>query len=102
MAAYVILDIEEVKDEEVLAEFRRRREPLLEAHGGRTLFRCDVVEAETGGLLEGRRLIVMEFETLEQARAWPNLQESLPEAAEIRELRDRGCVVKTTIVAQGL
>ena len=97
MAGYVILDIE-VIDEALHAEFRRRVVPLAEARGGKLLARGEVVEVVGGDLTTLRRVSILEFETVEQAREWPTLPQSLPEYAELRELRDRAARVNMLIV----
>ena len=88
MAAYVVLYTTEVIDAALHAEFRSRVAPLLEADGGKYLVRGDVSEATDGETTIQRRVAVMEFPTVEQARAWIGPQ-SEPEHAAVRELRDR-------------
>ena len=88
MAAYVILYTTEVTDEELHAEFRSRIAPLLEAAGGKFIVRGDVSEASDGNTTAHRRVAIMEFPTVEQARAWAGPQ-SEPEPAAVREIRDR-------------
>ncbi len=87
MSAYVVLYVTEVTDEERHAEFRSQVVPLLEAKGGKHLMRGDVSEASDGETAAHRRIVVMEFPTVEQARAWAGPQ-SEPEYAALRELRD--------------
>lgn len=97
MAGYVILDIH-ITDEALHAEFRQRVGPLVEARGGKFLIRGEVVETIGFELTAGHRMVVMEFETIEQAREWPTLPQHLPEYAELREIRDRSAKVNTIIV----
>ena len=87
MPAYVVLYTTEVTDEALHAEFRSRVVPLLEAKGGKYLMRGDVSEASDGETAAHRRMAVMEFPTVEQARAWASPQ-SEPEYVALRELRD--------------
>ena len=97
MPAYVILYTTEVTDEALHAEFRSRLTPLLEADGGKFLVRGDVLEATDGETTVHRRVAVMEFPTVEQARAWAGPQ-SEPEHAAVRELRDRASKSVSLIV----
>jgi uncharacterized protein (DUF1330 family) len=73
MAAYVIVDIE-VHDPVEYEEYKKLAAPTVTAYGGRYLVRGGPVE-----LLEGswqpKRLVVLEFETAAQAKAWWSSQE---------------------------
>ena len=68
MPAYVVVDIE-IHDPVRYEEYRRVAPPSIAAYGGRYL-----VRGGTLGILEGewqpKRLVVLEFPTVEQARAW--------------------------------
>lgn len=88
MPAYAILYTTEVIDEALHAEFRSRVVPLLEAKGGKYITRGNVVEASDGETNAQRRIAIMEFPTVEQARAWIGPQ-SEPEYVALRELRER-------------
>ena len=87
MPAYVVLYTTEVTDEARHAEFRSRVVSLLEAKGGKFVFRGGVSDATDGQSTAGRRIAVMEFPTAEQARAWIGPQ-SEPDYVALRELRD--------------
>ena len=69
MPAYVIASVTEAHDAEALAEYRRRNTAAVEAHGGRFVVRGGEME-----VLEGDwspvRLVVMEFDDMDAARAW--------------------------------
>lgn len=70
MAAYVIADIE-VTDLERYEGYKRLAGPAIEACGGKYLVRggkTDVLE----GKWQPNRLVVLEFESVEQAHAWWN------------------------------
>ncbi|MYC39032.1 MAG: DUF1330 domain-containing protein [Chloroflexi bacterium] len=84
----MILYTTEVTDEALHAEYRSRVAALLEAEGGKFVARGSVVEASDGETAVQRRIAVMEFPTVEQARAWIGPQ-SEPEHAAVRELRER-------------
>jgi uncharacterized protein (DUF1330 family) len=83
MAAYLIADVE-ILDPEGFAEYQRRGAATYERYGARYLVRGGPFE-----VLEGdrrpRRLIVVEFPSAEQARAW---YES-PEHREIEPIRQQ-------------
>ena len=68
MAAVLISDVT-VKDEAAFETYRTHAAASIEQHGGRDLARGGAIE-----VLEGdwspRILIVVEFPTLDQARAW--------------------------------
>ena len=73
MPAYVIVDVE-ITDPAVHAENRKRAPGTLANYGGRYLVRAGVHE-----VLEGdwnpKRLIMIEFPSLEHAKLWHNSEE---------------------------
>ena len=68
MSAYVILDVQ-VKDAETYARYRELSPPAVAAYGGRYLVRGGVVESLEGSWLPSR-FVILEFPTMEAARAW--------------------------------
>jgi uncharacterized protein (DUF1330 family) len=79
MAAYVIADVETLEPEPY-EEYRRRIPETLAPFGGRPLIVADRAEALEGDW-RPYRLVVLEFPSVEQARAWyasPAYQEILP------------------------
>lgn len=92
MAGYVIAD-SEVTDQEVFNEFLVRGKPFVEAMGGRYLVRGGGFEVVQGGW-QPRRLVVIEFDTVEQARAW---QDS-PDYAETKRLLNASSNTSLVIV----
>ncbi|SIT40083.1 conserved hypothetical protein [Paraburkholderia ribeironis] len=83
MSAYIIFDIE-VHDQRGYEEYRRLGAPTLATYGGRFLVRGG--EAHTiEGSWSPKRVIVLEFDSISQARAWHQSAEY--QAA--REIRDR-------------
>ncbi len=98
MAAYVFVDVE-ITDNAVQAEYRQRSVEVIQAYGGRLMARGDVVESSTGELTSRRRMLALEFPSVEQARAWHQLQQGSQEQAEVRELRNRmGNIISINIV----
>lgn len=73
MAAYVIVDIE-VLDPEGYADYRELAPPIVAAYGGRYIARggaVDVLEGEW----QPKRLVILEFPSVEQAKAWWDSEE---------------------------
>ena len=68
MAAYVIVDIE-VTDPETYRNYIEVAPATIEAYGGRYIVRGGSAEKLEGGW-EPRRLVVLEFESVERAKAW--------------------------------
>jgi uncharacterized protein (DUF1330 family) len=87
MPAYVIFDIH-VDDPDAYAPYRGPAGAAVEAHGGRYLARGGATD-----LLEGDwdidRLVILEFPSMEQARAWYDSPE-YQEVAPIRQAASRG------------
>jgi uncharacterized protein (DUF1330 family) len=74
MPAYVIASVTEAHDDEALAEYRRRNTAAVEAHGGRFVVRGGAMEVLEGDW-EPLRLVVMEFDDMDAARAWYESEE---------------------------
>jgi uncharacterized protein (DUF1330 family) len=82
MAAYVISEVE-ILDESLAEAYRTRAAASIAQYGGRYLVRgaeAQVIE----GPPTGRRIVIVEFPSLEQARAWYGS----PAYAEALKLRD--------------
>ncbi len=95
MAGYVVVN-DEITDETVFAEFRERIAATVEAHGGRYLVRGGATEVADGDWTPGR-LVILEFDDVERARAWLHS----PEYAELREIR-RKSANASVIIAEGV
>jgi uncharacterized protein (DUF1330 family) len=83
MPAYVIANVE-VTDPEGYADYRPLALGSIEAHGGRYLARGGEVEVKEGGG-SWRRVVIVEFPSLERARRWYDS----PEYRDARALRQR-------------
>jgi uncharacterized protein (DUF1330 family) len=68
MAGYIIAEVQ-VTDPERYEEYRRQVEGTIAAYGGRYRVRGGEAEALEGDAPHGR-LVVIEFDSYEQARAW--------------------------------
>jgi uncharacterized protein (DUF1330 family) len=83
MPAYVINDME-ITDPQRFEEYKRLSPPTVAAYGGRFLARGGEVTAVEGGW-QPRRLVVLEFPSVAQARAWLDSAEYAP-ARRLRQL----------------
>ena len=94
MSALVIVDIE-VTDPVRYEDYKRLASASIAAHGGRYLVRGGRSEV-LDGTWTPRRLVVLEFDSFEQAKAW---RES-PEYAEAKKVRE-SCARANMIVVEG-
>jgi uncharacterized protein (DUF1330 family) len=95
MVAYVIAD-NEILDPEKYAEYARLSEPALAKYKGRFLARGGKAETLDGSW-EPKRIVIIEFDSVEQARAWVNSEEyRMP-----RQIKHSASMVRT-IVVEGL
>ena len=70
MKGYVIVDTE-VVDQEAYQEFLQRIPGIVEGQGGRFIVRTSDAEPVEGGWAP-KRLVIMEFDSLEAARSFVN------------------------------
>ena len=82
MAGYAIIDTE-ITDKETYSEFIERVPALVKSYGGRFVVRGGAVEVVQGDW-NPSRLVIIEFDSAEQALNWENSEEF----AEFRELRN--------------
>ena len=87
MPAYVIFDLH-VEDPDAYAPYREPAAASIAAHGGRYLVRGGAHEVLEGDW-DVDRLVVLEFPSMEQARAWYSSPE-YQEVAPIRHAASRG------------
>ena len=92
MAGYAIIH-DEIHDKALFAEFRERVAATIEAHGGRYLVRGGAIEVMDGDW-SPERIVVVEFDSAEQARAWLTSSEY----AEVKEIRTRAANANVIIV----
>ena len=97
MPAYVINDME-VTNPELLEEYKKLSAPIVKQFGGRFLARGGRV-----ALLEGdwdpKRIVIIEFANLEQAKAWAESAEYAP-AKRIRQQASKSRLIVVEGVAQ--
>ena len=92
VAAYVIADID-VTDPEAYEEYRRLAPPIVAQYGGRYLVRSGRFEKFEGDWTP-KRLVVLEFESLERAKQFYESQEY----RSVREIRFKAAVSNLLIV----
>lgn len=68
MSAYIIVNVEVLKPEQY-PEYVKSVPPTLAAYGGRFIVRGGRAE-RLEGTIEPKRVVVIEFENAERARAW--------------------------------
>lgn len=95
MAAYVIVD-NEITDQAVFDEYIREIPAVVERNGGKYLVRGGPTEVVSGNRTP-HRVVVIEFENIERARAYAND----PESRRLGEIRDRSSI-STTIIVEGV
>ena len=95
MSAFIIVDIE-VLDPGPYEDYKRMASASIAAHGGRYIARGGETEV-LDGTWTPRRLVILEFDSVEQAKAWRNS----PDYAEAKKVRDT-CARMNMIVVQGL
>jgi len=92
MAAYIVVDVE-ITDPNVYQTYAKQTAATIERYGGKFVVRGG--EPET---LEGdwktKRLVILEFPSIEQAKAWYNS----PEYSAIIGIRHRSAISKMLLV----
>jgi len=92
MSAYIIAEVK-VHDAQIYEEYKGQVQPTLDKYGGRFVVRVGETE-----LLEGdwnpSRLVVLEFPSADDAKAWW----SSHEYAEPKALRQRSAVTQMVLV----
>ncbi len=92
MVAYVINDME-VTDPALLEEYKKLSPETVARHGGRFLVRGGSIETLEGDW-SPKRLVILEFPSVEQARAWVES----PDYAPARQLRQRASRSRLIVV----
>lgn len=90
MVAYVINDME-VTDPQLLDEYKKLSPPTVAQYGGRFLARGGQLETLEGAW-SPKRLVILEFPSLAQAKAWVNSPEYAP-ARRLRQKASRSNIV---------
>jgi uncharacterized protein (DUF1330 family) len=90
MVAYVINDME-VTDSQLLDEYKKLSPATVVQYGGRFLARGGQTETVEGSW-SPKRLVILEFPTFAQAKAWVNSPEYAP-AKRMRQQASRSNIV---------
>jgi|SRR5215510_15167933 len=93
MAAFLIVEISKVHDEQTYAEYREKASPNLAAAGAEYLVRGGAVEVLEGDW-KPNRLVVIRFDSAEAARRWW----SDPGYAGLKALRQNSTTSKMILV----
>ena len=86
MKGYAVVEFTEVTDQAVFNDFIERVPLVIEALGGKYLIRGGAIEVVRGEWRPSR-FVVMEFESMEQARAWNDS----PDYAELKKMLHGSC-----------
>jgi uncharacterized protein (DUF1330 family) len=95
MPAYVVVNIT-VRDPVRYEEYKRLASPAVAAYGGRYVARGGTVEVREGAWTPSR-LVILEFPTVERARAWWDSPEYAP-AKAVRQ----SCADAQLVITEGL
>ena len=93
MPAYLVGGVD-VSDPAWVAEYGPKVEALVEKHGGRYLVRGGEMDVVEGTTPTSRVMVVIEFPSLENARAWCND----PDYAPLIKLRQTGSESEIVLV----
>ena len=74
MSAYVLVEAK-VSDPVDYENYKKQAQEAIKQHGGRYLARGGRLEVLEGGWAKPERLVIVEFESLEQARKFYNSRE---------------------------
>ena len=93
MAAYVMAEVD-VKDAALFAEYGKSVPASIAAYGGKYLVRGGAVETKEGGW-SPKRVVVLEFPTMEQAKKWYHSAEYAPALAmRLKAAKNRMVIVE--------
>ena len=95
MPAYVVVNIT-IRDPAPYEEYKRLAAPPVAAYDGRYVVRGGPVDVREGGWSPSR-LVILEFPTVERARAWWDSPEYAP-AKAIRQ----SCAETQLVITEGL
>ena len=96
MKAYVIGSVQ-MRDDSWVKEYAAKTEAIVTRHGGRYLVRGSTLEQLEGPDPLPHVMVVIEFPSMERARAW----HTDPEYAPLIKLRQAACDIEL-ILAEGM
>ena len=92
MAAFVITEVE-ITNPEVYGQFLQQVSPTVEAHGGKFVARGGAIDVILGDWAP-KRIALLEFGSVDQARAWINS----PEDTALNEMRESSSNINMVVV----
>ncbi len=92
MAGYIVVQVE-VQDQATYEEYKKLVPATIEKYGGRLKVRGDQTET-LEGTWSPKRFIVIEFDSVEQAKKWWNS----PEYAPAKAMRQRSAKTEMIVV----
>lgn len=92
MTAYVIVDIH-VSEPVRYEEYKKQAAPTVELYGGRYVARGGRTEVLEGDWVPSR-LVILQFDTIEQARTWLDS----PEYSQVKQIRHETAVSNMVVV----
>ena len=92
MAAYFIAQLE-ITDPAGFEEYRKLVAPLVSKYGGKYVVRGGAIETIEGDWAP-KRLVVLEFESVERAKQWHDSEDYRP----VMEMRHRTAITNAIIV----
>ncbi len=92
MAGYIVADIE-ITDPDEYQKYARQTAATLERYGGKFLVRGGQPETVEGDW-KARRIVIIEFPSVEQAKAWYDS----PEYSAIKGIRQRSAISNILLV----
>ena len=93
MAAYVIAEVD-VHDAALFEEYRKLAPATIAKHGGKYLVRGGATDSKEGGWTP-KRMVVLEFPTMDQARKWYHSTDYAPALAmRLKAAKNRMLIVE--------
>ena len=99
MPAYVIANVD-VKDPARYEEYRKMVLPTIQAFGGRFLARGGKIDSLEGPW-EPNRIVIVEFPSVERAKAWWSSPEYAPAKALRQQTSDGSLIVIEGVAVEG-
>lgn len=99
MPAYVIANVD-VKDPARYEEYRKMVLPTIQAFGGRFLARGGKIDSLEGPW-QPNRLVIVEFPSVERAKAWWSSPEYAPAKALRQQTSDGSLIVIEGVAVEG-
>ncbi|MEO8955405.1 MAG: DUF1330 domain-containing protein [Ktedonobacteraceae bacterium] len=96
MAAYFVVDIQEITDQQLYAEYRKGVSATIEQYEGKFLARGGAYETIEGDW-QSQRLVILEFADVEHFKRWYNS----PEYSQLLKMRHKASTARAVVI-QGM